>query len=60
MCGRSAQRVRAFRSDLLEDCSEDKEDDSVWAVTCFVVRAGYRGQGITYPSKRRCVMRIGF
>ena len=27
---------------------EDKHDDSVWAVTCFVVRRGYRGRGITY------------
>ena len=27
---------------------EDKDDDSVWAVTCFVVRKGYRGRGITY------------
>lgn len=28
--------------------SEDKADDSVWAVTCFVVRAGFRRQGVTY------------
>ena len=28
---------------------EDKHDPTVWAVTCFVVRVGYRGQGITYP-----------
>jgi GNAT superfamily N-acetyltransferase len=27
---------------------EDKRDDSVWAVTCFVVRKGYRRRGITY------------
>jgi GNAT superfamily N-acetyltransferase len=27
---------------------EDKHDDSVWAVTCFVVRKGYRRRGITY------------
>jgi GNAT superfamily N-acetyltransferase len=27
---------------------EDKHDDSVWAVTCFVVRKGYRKRGITY------------
>lgn len=26
--------------------SEDKDDDSVWAVTCFVVRKGYRRRGI--------------
>lgn len=29
--------------------SEDKYDDGVWAVTCFVVRKGYRGRGLTYP-----------
>jgi len=28
---------------------EDKADDSVWAVTCFVTRKGYRKRGITYP-----------
>jgi len=27
---------------------EDKNDAGVWAVTCFCVRKGYRGQGITY------------
>ena len=27
---------------------EDKDDDSVWAVTCFAVRRGYRGRGLTY------------
>jgi GNAT superfamily N-acetyltransferase len=26
---------------------EDKEDDTVWSVTCFVVRAGYRRRGIS-------------
>jgi GNAT superfamily N-acetyltransferase len=28
--------------------SEDKTDDSVWAVTCFVTRTGFRRQGISY------------
>jgi GNAT superfamily N-acetyltransferase len=28
---------------------EDKGDDRIWAVTCFVVRKGYRGRGLTYP-----------
>jgi GNAT superfamily N-acetyltransferase len=28
---------------------EDKDDDGVWAVTCFAVRTGYRGRGLTYP-----------
>ena len=27
---------------------EDKQDDSVWAVTCMVVRKGYRRRGVTY------------
>ena len=27
---------------------EDKQDDGVWSVTCFVVRKGYRRHGITY------------
>ncbi len=27
---------------------EDKADDSVWAVTCFVTRKGYRKRGLTY------------
>jgi GNAT superfamily N-acetyltransferase len=27
---------------------EDKDDPDVWAVTCFVVRKGYRGRGLTY------------
>lgn len=29
--------------------SEQKDDDSVWAITCLIVRPGYRGQGLTYP-----------
>jgi len=28
---------------------QDKDDDGVWAVTCFVVRKGFRGRGLTYP-----------
>lgn len=27
---------------------EDKDDDGVWAVTCFAVRVGYRREGLTY------------
>jgi GNAT superfamily N-acetyltransferase len=27
--------------------AEDKSDDSVWAVTCFVTRAGYRRRGVS-------------
>lgn len=34
---------------------EDKGDDNVWAVTCFVVRKGYRGRGLTYPLARAAI-----
>lgn len=27
---------------------EDKDDATVWAVTCFVTRVGYRRRGVTY------------
>jgi GNAT superfamily N-acetyltransferase len=35
--------------------TEDKGDDSVWAVTCFVTRTGYRRQGITLALVRAAV-----
>jgi GNAT superfamily N-acetyltransferase len=28
---------------------EDKDDPSVWAIACLVVRKGFRHQGLTYP-----------
>ncbi len=34
---------------------EDRDDDGVWAVTCFVVRKGYRGRGLTYPLARATI-----
>jgi GNAT superfamily N-acetyltransferase len=34
---------------------EDKDDEGVWAVTCFVVRKGYRGRGLTYHLARAAV-----
>ncbi|RLP90053.1 GNAT family N-acetyltransferase [Micromonospora sp. CV4] len=34
---------------------EDRDDDGVWAVTCLVVRKGYRGRGLTYPLARAAV-----
>ena len=34
---------------------EADDDDSVWAVTCFVVRVGYRGRGITYALAKATV-----
>jgi GNAT superfamily N-acetyltransferase len=38
-----------------EGRNEDKEDTSVWAVTCFVVRAGYRRRGISRALARASV-----
>lgn len=34
---------------------EDKADDSVWAVTCLVVRKGFRRRGLTYPLARATI-----
>ena len=34
---------------------EEKGDDGIWAVTCFVVRKGYRGRGLTYPLARATI-----
>ncbi|MFC7583795.1 GNAT family N-acetyltransferase [Nonomuraea antimicrobica] len=34
---------------------EDKDDDGVWAVTCFVVRRPYRGRGLSYALARATV-----
>jgi GNAT superfamily N-acetyltransferase len=35
--------------------NEDKDDESVWAVTCFVVRKSHRGRGLTYALARATV-----
>ena len=37
------------------DRSEDKDDDSVWAVTCMTVRKGFRGRGLTYQLARATI-----
>jgi GNAT superfamily N-acetyltransferase len=29
--------------------SEDPDDPDVWAIVCFAIRPGYRGQGLTRP-----------
>ena len=34
---------------------EDKDDDGVWAVTCFAVRKGFRGLGLTYHLARATI-----
>ena len=38
-----------------EGRDEDKADDGVWAATCVLVRAGYRGRGIAYALARAAV-----
>jgi GNAT superfamily N-acetyltransferase len=38
-----------------EGREEDKADDTVWAVTCFVTRAGYRTRGVAYALARATV-----
>jgi GNAT superfamily N-acetyltransferase len=38
----------AFTRNVWVGRAEDKADDSVWAVTCFVTRRGYRKKGISY------------
>ena len=35
--------------------SEDRTDDSVWAITCFVVRAGFRRRGVSRALARAAV-----
>jgi GNAT superfamily N-acetyltransferase len=35
--------------------TENKDDDSVWAITCFVTRTGFRRQGITRALARAAV-----
>jgi GNAT superfamily N-acetyltransferase len=39
--------LRVYRTPW-EGRSEDKRDDTVWAVTCVFVRAGFRKRGIAY------------
>src|SRR6185312_4306538 len=34
---------------------EDPGDDGVWAVTCFVTRAGFRRRGVSYALARAAV-----
>jgi GNAT superfamily N-acetyltransferase len=38
-----------------EGRAEDKNDDSVWAVTCVFTRAGFRRRGISYALARAAV-----
>jgi GNAT superfamily N-acetyltransferase len=38
-----------------EGRTEDKADDTVWAVTCFVTRTGFRRRGVSYALARAAV-----
>ena len=38
-----------------EGRDEDKTDETVWAVTCFLIRPGYRRHGISYALARGAV-----
>jgi GNAT superfamily N-acetyltransferase len=38
-----------------EGRTEDRMDQSIWAVTCVFVRAGFRGRGIAYALARAAV-----
>jgi GNAT superfamily N-acetyltransferase len=40
---------------VLKARGEDKDDDGVWAVTCFATRAGFRRQGISRALARATV-----
>ena len=44
---RPAQRRIARTRMIVRSTAEPLDDDSVWAVTCFVVRREHRGRGLT-------------
>jgi GNAT superfamily N-acetyltransferase len=48
-------RLLAMQMPWLGREDEDKGDEGVWAITCFIVRTGYRNQGITYALARAAV-----
>jgi GNAT superfamily N-acetyltransferase len=48
--------LRVFRVPW-EGRTEDRHDDTIWAVTCVFVRAGYRRRGITYALAQAAVDR---
>lgn len=37
-----------LRQTVWKGRSEDKDDEKIWAVTCFVTRAGFRHQGVSH------------
>ena len=46
--------LRVYRTPW-EGRNEDKTDESIWAVTCLLVRAGFRRRGIGYALARATV-----
>ncbi|MCA1587925.1 MAG: GNAT family N-acetyltransferase, partial [Chloroflexi bacterium] len=46
--------LRVYRTPW-EGRDENRADESVWAVTCLLVRAGFRGRGIAYALARAAV-----
>jgi GNAT superfamily N-acetyltransferase len=52
---RSAYPRLPPRRTVFPERGEDKDDDTVWAVTCFATRAGYRRRGITYALAKAAV-----
>jgi GNAT superfamily N-acetyltransferase len=52
---RPAYRRLPRRRIVLKQRDEDPVDDSVWAVTCFITRAGFRRRGVTYALARAAV-----
>ncbi|MBA2769687.1 MAG: GNAT family N-acetyltransferase [Sporichthyaceae bacterium] len=49
-----ASLLRSYRVPWA-DRAEDKTDDSVWAVTCFVTRVGFRKRGVSRALARAAV-----
>ena len=45
-------KLRTLRVPWTGRPDEDKDDESVWAVTCFCIRKGFRGRGLTYALAR--------
>lgn len=48
-------KLRTLRVPWTGRTGEDKDDEGVWSVTCFVVRKGFRGRGLTYLLARGAV-----
>jgi GNAT superfamily N-acetyltransferase len=48
-------KLRTLRIPWSGRRDEDRDDPGVWAVTCFAVRPGFRGRGLTYHLARAAV-----